>query len=418
MKPLAEGNIMLKNFTKRDISILIGNLLDHFDGALYGFLAPIMAPLFFPNHDPLMQLVLAYSIFATSIVTRPVGAFIFGIWAKKKGPLSSLSISLVGIASCSVMISLIPGYNHIGYFGAILLLLVRFVKGIFASGESVVAKLYILEEKEDVSAFKASYYYQASSILGIILASILSTIIIWNGNGEYFRICYVLGALVGIYGYNLRRQKDLYKATLHDKNKAIFKLQDLFKHRYKILAIIFSTGLSHITYLIPCVIMNSFIPLITEIKIEEMMTLNNILLFLDLGLMIFLGKILERYNYYKITLYLPMILGMSILFLFIPLDGSSLNYVTLVRVWIITIGVAFACPQNLFYKKLFDNYKEQYLITGMANAIGSGVIGKLTPFLTFYLYYKYENMLIIAIYFSLICFATSFFVYKSSQTST
>lgn len=404
---------MFKQFSKRDVSILIGNLLDHFDGALYGFLAPIMAQIFFPNHDMVIQLILAYSIFATSIITRPLGAWIFGFWAKQKGPLHTLSISLTGIACCSALISIIPGYSQIGYFGAILLLITRFVKGIFASGESVVAKLYILEEKEELAAFKASYYYQASSMAGIILASLAGTIVIWTGNDQSFRICYILAALFGIYGYSLRSDKKIYDNSQITNSKFEFKFHDIIRYRYKILAIIFSTGISHITYLIPCVIMNSFVPLISDITFGEMMNLNNIILFIDLGLIILLGKLLEKYDYYRIILLLPILLGFSIILIFNTISEAGLTYVTFARLWIILIGVAFACPQNLFYKKLFEDYKEKYLVTGMANALGSGLVGKLTPFLTFYLYYKFENIMLIGLYFATLCFLTSFFIYKS-----
>ena len=80
----------MKNLSKRDYSILIGNTVDHFDTALYAFLAPIFAQLFFPNSDPMISLILAYSILATTIITRPLGSYIFGLIALTHGPAVSL----------------------------------------------------------------------------------------------------------------------------------------------------------------------------------------------------------------------------------------------------------------------------------------------------------------------------------------
>ena len=165
-----------KTFSKRDLSILIGNLLDHFDNALYGFLAPIFAPLFFPEYDTIIQLILVYSFMATSAITRPLGAFIFGMIARKFGPLISMSYSLTGVAIGAIFIGLIPTYDTIGQWAAILLLVIRFIKGIFAAGENAIVKLYILENKDDKSAFKASYIYQGSSMIGADLSSLFSSI--------------------------------------------------------------------------------------------------------------------------------------------------------------------------------------------------------------------------------------------------
>lgn len=104
-----------KSLNRRDVSILIGNLLDHFDAGLYGFLAPVLAPLFFPNHDYVVQLILAYSVLATSLVTRPIGSIIFSILARRSGPVYSLSYSLLGAAISTAFMGLIPIYDSIGW---------------------------------------------------------------------------------------------------------------------------------------------------------------------------------------------------------------------------------------------------------------------------------------------------------------
>ena len=60
----------MKDLSKRDYSILIANMVDHFDTSLYSFLAPVFARLFFPNDDPMISLILAYSVLASTIITR------------------------------------------------------------------------------------------------------------------------------------------------------------------------------------------------------------------------------------------------------------------------------------------------------------------------------------------------------------
>ena len=72
----------MKFISKKDFTILLGNAIDHFDTSIYVFIAPTISSIFFPNNNPIIELILAYSIFATSIVTSLLGAYIFGTLTK------------------------------------------------------------------------------------------------------------------------------------------------------------------------------------------------------------------------------------------------------------------------------------------------------------------------------------------------
>ncbi|MGV2433458.1 MAG UNVERIFIED_CONTAM: hypothetical protein LVQ98_09635 [Rickettsiaceae bacterium] len=287
-------------------------------------------------------------------------------------------------------------------------------KGIFSAGESAIAKLYIIEDKDNRTAFAASYMYQASSMAGIIIASLASSVVIIFDYNGLWRICFILGGILGIVGYSLRKSSNIYLNKSQEKRGKV-SLSILWSYRYKLLAIIFTTGFSHITYLVPCVVMNSLMPFITDVSIKEMMGLNNIMVILDMMLILIIGPLLSKHSYFNVKIISSIIIFITIPILFMYLPGSGLWYVTFVRVWIVLWGVIFMCPQNLFYKKLFDNVPESYLIVGVANAIGAGVIGKLSPALIMYLWYEYQNMLVVGLYVSIISFFTSYFVYKSHQ---
>ena len=94
--------------TRKDFAILVGNTLDHFDNALYSFLVPILAPLFFPKFDPVVQLILGYSFLASSLFTKPLGALVFGSIAQKYAPMQGLSYTLVGMAIASLAMACLP----------------------------------------------------------------------------------------------------------------------------------------------------------------------------------------------------------------------------------------------------------------------------------------------------------------------
>ncbi|WP_316353989.1 MFS transporter [Candidatus Trichorickettsia mobilis] len=154
----------MRDLTKKDLSILIGNSLDHFDTTLYTLLAPHLAPLFFPNTDKTVQLIMAYSVLATSIFTRPLGAIIFGTVARR-APDLGLYYSLIGLAITTTMIGFLADYNTIGWLAPASLIIIRLVQGIFAEGEHVIARLYILEGKSDAKALQTSYIRPLSKLI-------------------------------------------------------------------------------------------------------------------------------------------------------------------------------------------------------------------------------------------------------------
>ena len=144
--------------------------------------------------------------------------------------------------------------------------------------------------------------------------------------------------------------------------------------------------------------MNSLMPLIADVTITEMMELNTILLILDMLMIFAIGPILSRFNYITIIRKSAIAITLSIPILIIFLPESNIWYISFVRIWIVLLGVIFMCPQNLYYKKLFENTKEQYLLVGMANALGAGVIGKTIPAISMLLWYMTESMWAIAGY--------------------
>jgi MFS family permease len=408
---------MMQKITKRDLSILIGNGLDHFDTSLYGFLVPILAPIFFPEYDPVVQLIMGYSIMSTSLITRPVGSFIFGVIARHYGPTFGLSYSLIGVAITTVSIGLLPGYDMLGWFAPLCLILVRMIKGIFAAGESTIAKIYILQGKSQRPALKASYWYQCSSMAGIVLASAVCTASIFFQQYEVsWRLCFWLGGLVGLIGYFLRR----YSISVEERegmkqfsSYRISSLKMLWVHRVNVSRVAICTSFSYITYAVPFVFMNSYVPLVTSITLEAMMALNTILLVFDMVMIPIVGRFVSQFESRRVMIFSSTILALTIFPLLSALQDASFVYVTFVRFWIVFWGVVFLCPVNFWYKTLF-NSREQYLLIGMGNAIGAGTLGKMSSAICLGLWYTTGSMALSATYVVGVMLATSYAVWSES----
>ena len=100
-----------------------GNVLEWYDFALYGYLAPITAGLFFPSSDPLASLVESYAVFALGFLARPLGGLVFGRIGDRWGRRRMLALSVVSMAVPTFLMGLLPTYASIGVTAPILLIL-------------------------------------------------------------------------------------------------------------------------------------------------------------------------------------------------------------------------------------------------------------------------------------------------------
>ncbi|ABV75316.1 proline/betaine transporter [Rickettsia akari str. Hartford] len=410
---------MSNSLSKRDFSIIIGNAMDHFDTALYGFLVPLLAGIFFPHHDKIVALILTYSVLATSLFTRPIGSYCFGVVAKKYGGVFALSHSLIGVALTTSLIGLIPSHTHIGWLAPLLLVVLRTLQGVYSEGECAIAKLYILENKDEKKAFKASYLYQTSTMLGIILASFISSIVLNLEYNEYWRLCFIFGGLIALIGYFLRKSEDIivrpslssHGLTMRSSprndvvSSLLLDLNTIWNNKLSILRISFAVGFSYITYIVPCVFMNSFIPLITDISLETMMKSNTEFLICDMIMIPIIGHLTKKVHYLKILKGTLIIMSLSIIPLWFFLDNSSIWYVNFVRIWIIILGVGFLAPLNCWLNNLFKT-ADKYMLVGIGSSIGSSLIGRLTPSICLMLWHVTGISLSIAVYITVISMVT------------
>lgn len=360
-----------------------------------------------------MQLILAYSVLMISFFARPFGAFIFGVIARKRGPIQGLSYSLIGVALATVCTGFLPTYDKMGWLAPFSLVVLRLFKGIFAAGESTIAKLYLMEDKSDHNALKISHLYQSSSMLGAILASGMATCII-AFQPECWRLCFWLGGGTGGVVYILRKYSTLKDNKAELSSFEAYRsssLKAVWDNRSNILRVAMGTGFGHITYSIPFVFMNSFIPLITTISLETMMVLNTVLLVFDMVMIPFVGRLLIPFQATTVMVTASLILTVTLVPLFSYLPGASLEYVIFVRIWIVFWGVVFLCPLNFWFKSLFHS-SEKYLLVGMGTALGASTLGRATTPLCLWLWYVSEHSTMPALYIAFLTLATAYAVYS------
>ena len=187
----------------------IGNFIEWFDYASYGYLATVIGLAFFPEADKSVQLMSTFAVFAMSFILRPVGAVVWGAWGDRWGRRWALSWSILIMSGSTFFIGLLPTYSVIGIAGAIGLLLLRMIQGFSASGEYAGAGTFLAEYAPPSRRGIYTSLVPASTACGLLAGSLMVTGAFWllpddAMNTWGWRIPFLLAGPLGLIGRYIR----------------------------------------------------------------------------------------------------------------------------------------------------------------------------------------------------------------------
>ncbi|QTC91992.1 MFS transporter [Brevundimonas goettingensis] len=200
-----------------------GNLVEWFDWYAYAAFTLYFAPVFFPDENPTAQLLSAAAVFAVGFLMRPIGAWIMGVYADRKGRKAGLTLSVSLMCAGSLIIGCAPGYAQIGIAAPILLLFARLLQGISVGGEYGSSATYLSEMATPKHrGFWSSFQYVtliSGQLLALLLLIVLQRTLSTEALGSWgWRIPFFVGALLAVVVFWLRRRLD---------ETAAFKAEDV-----------------------------------------------------------------------------------------------------------------------------------------------------------------------------------------------
>ncbi|WP_433766376.1 MFS transporter [Pseudomonas putida] len=191
----------------------IGNFVEWFDFAVYGFLATTIAQQFFPSTDASAALLKTFAVFAVAFAFRPLGGIFFGMLGDKIGRKRTLAATILLMAAATTLIGLLPTYAAIGVAAPILLSLIRCAQGFSAGGEYAGACAYLMEHApHDKRAWYGSFIpvstfaaFASAAVLAFALEASLSAeaMASWG-----WRLPFLVAAPLGLVGLYLRWKLD------------------------------------------------------------------------------------------------------------------------------------------------------------------------------------------------------------------
>ena len=385
----------------------LGNLFEHYDSALFGFLSPFLAPLIFPEQEPVTALILTYAIIPLGMLARPLGALVFGYIGDVYGRGCSLFFTLAGMALVSGFIAFTPTYTQVGVIAPILFCLGKALQNFLVAGETMGGAIFILENTPQKRHDLLSSLYSSSAMGGHLLASLGVYLI-----SQYYvvdpgwRLLYLGGCITALFGCMIRRASFTVQ-TSEKFSKTVDNLKNtLWTHRKVLLVIIVSSGFAQATYTLAMVLMNGLIPLISSLTKAEVMKLSTYLLIFDFSAFPFFGWLASKVSREKFML--TVCLGSVLLStpLLMALQGASFAGIVGIRTAFVIFGVAFFAPFHAWTQQLVPS-NCRYAVLSLGYALGTQLLGSPTAPLSLWCYKKTGMISSIAWYWILLGLASS-----------
>ncbi|WP_370184816.1 MFS transporter [Rhodococcus wratislaviensis] len=253
--PLAQG-VSRRRRAKDLVAVNIGNAIEWFDWNVYAIFAPFFAVQFFNRSDPLSAMLSTLAIFGVGFLMRPIGGWVFGLIADKRGRRFSLTLAILLAAAGSLIIALAPTFTQVGVLASAVLLMARLIQGLSHGGETGSAFTYLAEISPDGKRGLWASTPWVGVAIGTMTATGLgfafTTLLTADQMSDFgWRIPFFVGAALGVYGLVIRfrmAESDVYEQQ--DESPHSLTLKDtwriLVEHRtaVKYIAILSTSGVA------------------------------------------------------------------------------------------------------------------------------------------------------------------------------
>jgi MHS family proline/betaine transporter-like MFS transporter len=187
----------------------IGNFMEWFDFAVYGFFAVTIGKVFFPSDSETASLLSSLAVYGVAFLVRPVGGLVLGSYGDRAGRRAALSLTVVLMGVSTTLVAVLPTYESVGFLAPILLILLRCAQGFSAGGEWTGTSAFLVEyaptRRRALWGSVVSATAACGTLAGALVALALSTmlteaqLLAWG-----WRIPFLLAAPLGAIGLYVR----------------------------------------------------------------------------------------------------------------------------------------------------------------------------------------------------------------------
>ena len=260
---------------------LVGNVLEWYDFAVYGYLAPAIGYLFFPSDDPTASLLAAFGAFAAGFLMRPIGGILLGHIGDRFGRRRALTISVAMMAVPTFLMGVLPTTADIGVAAAFVLVIMRMIQGLAVGGEYIGSFAFLAERAPS----GRKNFYTAWSLVGGIMGTLMG-----SGVAAFFasitdeatmsewgwRIPFLLSAVVAVLAFFIRRS--IADEAMPAKPKRMPVVEAAQTNWPQILQVIGLTVITAVTFYTIFIYVAAWLPQQTSMSHAQALDINTIAL--------------------------------------------------------------------------------------------------------------------------------------------
>lgn len=155
----------------------IGNFIEWYDFVVYGFVATVLAPLFFPSVDPTASLLATFAVFGVGFGMRPLGGLVFGHLGDRYGRRNTLVLVIALMAVGTLLLGLAPTYAQAGVIGPVLLVSARALQGFSVGGEFANSSTFMIEYAPRGERGRYGGWQMFSQMAGVTAGAVVAGIL-------------------------------------------------------------------------------------------------------------------------------------------------------------------------------------------------------------------------------------------------
>ena len=278
----------------------VGNMVEWYDWYVYAAFSLYFAKAFFPKGDTTAQLLNTAAIFAVGFLMRPIGGWLMGLYADRKGRKAALMASVLLMCFGSLIIALSPGYETIGVGAPILLVFARLLQGLSVGGEYGTSATYLSEmATKERRGFFSSFQY-VTLISGQLIALGVLIVLQQTLTEEQlyswgWRIPFVIGALCAVVALFLRRgmeeTESFNKVKVKPKESA---MRTLLRHPKELMTVVGLTMGGTLAFYTYTTYMQKYLVNTEGMSISDSTTISAATLFLFMCLQPLVGGLSDK----------------------------------------------------------------------------------------------------------------------------
>ncbi|CDF81575.1 arabinose efflux permease family protein [Pseudomonas knackmussii B13] len=392
--PLSEERRVLRRAAS---AAFMGNFVEWFDYAAYGYLAAVIAVVFFPQTDKTSGLLATFAVFALSFIVRPIGGIVWGHIGDRFGRRNALSLSILIMSGSTFCIALLPSYAQVGLLAPGLLLAIRLVQGFSASGEYAGASAFLAEYAPDRKRGFYTCLVPASTAAGLLVGSLFASQLYAHLDSAQlhewgWRLPFLLAAPLGLIGRYIRlhladtpkfREMEQAMESKQGEHRAPISL--LFgRYRRQLLVAIGATCLNAVAFYLILSYMPTYLSAEMGMSESDSFLASTVSLATYIGFIFLMGKLSDRFG--RKT----MLVAASLLFLAltVPLFGllgnAAFAFILLIQ---IGFGLMLAMNDGTLPCFLAEIFPTRVRYTGFAFSFNTAnaLFGGTAPFIATWL---------------------------------